>query len=471
MGRITLHCPHTAGFLEGFASIRTQFDVPERFPPDVVRAAEAAAARPADDRIDRRDIEFVAIDPAGSRDLDQAFHAHRRGSGYRVHYAIADVSAFVSPGGAVDEEARRRGLTFYSPDAKASLHPEVLNQDAGSLLPDTDRPALLWTMDLGPDGAVGTARVERALVRIRAARSYADVQSDLDAGRPDDVTDLLREIGTLREQREIARGGVSLNLPDQEVVEVDDGFDLHYRDSLPVEGWNAQISLMTGMAAAKIMVAGGVGIMRSLPPPDPDTLRWLQRSSRALGVPYDDDTAYGDWVRSLDTSRPREAALLTSAARGFRGAGYTAFDGRTPVGADHAAIASPYAHVTAPLRRLIDRFDSEIVLALSADRRPPGWVLDAIERIPEVMTDRSRHERRFEKALVDYAEAMVLSCRIGETFPAIVTGVQNGRATLQLKDPAVIARLKMDGVSLGEVVRVRLGSVEPRERRVDFSLV
>ena len=71
------------------------------------------------DRVDRLDLELVTIDPEGSRDLDQAFHAERFGNGYRVHYAIADLAHFVTSGGPIDEEAWRRGVTFYGPDRKA----------------------------------------------------------------------------------------------------------------------------------------------------------------------------------------------------------------------------------------------------------------------------------------------------------------------------------------------------------------
>ena len=247
----------------------------------------------------------------------------------------------------------------------------MLNHGAASLLPGAVRPALLWTLDLDEAGKTCDAGVARAVVRSRAALSYAEVQRGLESGESDRQFLLLREIGELRSEQEIARGGVSPNLPGQEVIEVDDHFELHYRSTMPVEDWNAHISLMTGMAAAKIMLDGGVGLLRVLPPPERATLEWLRRSSRALGVPYPDGSSYGDWVRSLDTSRPAEAALTTQAARGFRGAGYLGFEGAVPDHAEHAAIAAPYAHVTAPPRRLIDRFGNEIVLALCAGKRPP----------------------------------------------------------------------------------------------------
>ena len=113
-----------------------------------------------------------------------------------MHYAIADVAAFVRPGGAVDVEAHRRGETLYGVGSKVPLHPPVISEQACSLLPDGDRPALLWTIDVDDAGEGTEVRVERALVRSRAKLSYAGVQADLDAGRADPVFALLREVGS-----------------------------------------------------------------------------------------------------------------------------------------------------------------------------------------------------------------------------------------------------------------------------------
>src|SRR5690606_9200995 len=101
-------------------------------------------------------------------DLDQAMFVERRGEGYRVHYAIADVAAFVSAGDAIDLETHRRGETLYGADAKIPLHPKVLSEDAASLLPEQVRPALLWTIDLDATGEGIAVDVRRARIRSRA---------------------------------------------------------------------------------------------------------------------------------------------------------------------------------------------------------------------------------------------------------------------------------------------------------------
>lgn len=355
MPHVYIRCSNPAEFEAGFARLRNDFAVPEQFPPAVLADARRAVAS-ADNatRRDDTDIEFIAIDPEGSRDLDQVYHAERRSSGYRVHYGIADVARFVDPGSVLDRETRARGVTFYAPDHDAPLHPEILSEANASLLAGEDRPAVLWTLDLDDSGRLVDVAAERSVVRNREQLSYHTAQERIVSGSGSESLLLLKEIGELRQHLAADRGAVSLNLPGQELVKVDGHYDLEYDDFLPVEEWNAQISLLTGMAAAQMMMDAKVGLVRTLPPPDAKTLATLRMSSRALNVPFPDDLLYGDWVSSLDPAQPAQVALMTRATHGLRGAGYQAFDGSTPEHAGHAAIAANYTHVTAPLRRLVD---------------------------------------------------------------------------------------------------------------------
>ncbi|MGH9231008.1 MAG: RNB domain-containing ribonuclease [Acidimicrobiales bacterium] len=166
----------------GMARVRAELEVPDGFPDDVLAAADRAAGADAwrrDGRPDRTAVELVTIDPPGSRDLDQAFGAERRPvGGFRVWYAIADAAAFVEPGGAIDAECHRRGVTLYGPDRRDPLHPPSLGEGAASLLPDEDRPALLWSIDLDSAGAPIGTRFERALVRNREG-AYSRAALDL----------------------------------------------------------------------------------------------------------------------------------------------------------------------------------------------------------------------------------------------------------------------------------------------------
>ena len=138
-----------------FAALRRELELPEQFPPAAQALAEQAAQEVRLPDLDRTDLPFVTIDPPTSLDLDQAMYLAKRGNGgFRVHYAIADVLSYVSPGGALDDETWRRGQTVYLPDGNVPLHPRVLSEGVVSLLPDKDRAAILWTIDVASDGQI-----------------------------------------------------------------------------------------------------------------------------------------------------------------------------------------------------------------------------------------------------------------------------------------------------------------------------
>ena len=461
----------------GLAAIDEELGLPGEFPPEVRAEAVESAGSPRLPELDRTDIPFVTIDPASARDLDQALHIERRGSGYRVHYAIADVAAFVRPGGAVDEEAHRRGETLYGVGAKIPLHPPVISEDACSLLPDGDRPALLWTIDVDGGGEGTGVRVERAMVRSRAKLSYDGVQADLDAGRADPVFGLLREVGELRLAREQQRGGVSLPLPDQEVGCEDGRWELSFRQPLAAEGWNAQISLLTGMAAAYLMEQGRVGVLRTLTPADPRDVQRLRRVAQALSIRWPQEMSYPELIRGLDPARADHAAMLNASTTLLRGSGYVAFDGSLPEQPLHSALASTYAHVTAPLRRLVDRYTGEICLALCAGDSVAEWVLARLDRLPETMRESTRRANQFERAVLDLVEAAVLRSHVGRTFSAMVVQVnEKNPATgeVMVAEPAVEARVRSaDGspLPLGTDVTVTLVEADPVERKVLFETI
>ncbi len=466
-----------ADLAAGLAAIRTRLEVPESFPEDVLTAAEKAAADPRLPDRDRTDIELLTIDPEGSQDLDQALHIGRDGDGFLISYAIADVAAFVRAGDPVDVEAHRRGMTLYAPDHRTPLHPPVLSEGATSLLPGQVRPALLWTIRLNARGRLTGAEVERALVRSRAQLSYAEAQAEIDGGSPRETLALLGLVGPWREQREADRGGASLQMAEQEIVrepaaDGDPGWRLAYRAPLPVEGWNAQISLLTGMAAADMMLYGQVGVLRTMPPADPAALRRLRHTAKALGVGWPEDLAYPDFLRTLDPQQPRDAAMLNACTALFRGAAYCAFSGGIPNNVEHAALAIEYAHVTAPLRRLVDRYAGEICVALCGDQPVPDWVLRALDGLPEEMASAERRAKKYERAVIDLVEVFLLQGRVGEEFTGTVIDVDRDRrhGTVMLGEPAVEASVTGPHLPLGEQVRVRLVSADFSNGSVGFEL-
>lgn len=435
--------------------IREDLNLPESFPPAVEAEAKEAVDAAELPEADETAVPFVTIDPEGATDLDQALHLERAGEGYRVRYAIADVPAFVREGGEVDAEARERGQTLYAPDGRIPLHPTVISEHAASLLEGQLRGAFVWTFELDAAANVTATALSRARVRSRNQYSYTEVQSQLDDGSASESLQLLREVGTKRTALERERGGASLNRPDEEVEFRGGRYELVRRSPLPVEEWNAQLSLMTGMAAASIMLDGGVGILRTMPAPFADTLEHFRMQVAALGEPWPADQPYGEYLRALDRDSASGLAAIHAAASLFRGAGYTAFDGELPENTVQAAVAAPYAHATAPLRRLVDRFVLVTCEALVAGRPVPQWVRDALPTLPKIMGRSDGVASRLEHASVDAIEAALLSDRVGSVFDAVVISAKDGGGVIQLTDPVVTAPIE-GAVTAGEAVRATL---------------
>jgi exoribonuclease R len=457
----------------GLAALRARLEIPSDFSPEVIESARRASSAPRLPDIDRTDLALITIDPEGSRDLDQALHIARDHDRFVISYAIADVAAFVTADDPIDAEARRRGLTLYAPDRRTPLHPPLLSEGAASLLPGEVRPALLWTIEVDNRGGLGDAEVCRALVRSREQLSYPQAQAEIDGGHPRQTLALLAEVGPLRELRERDRGGVSLNLPQQEVRTGPHGWSLEYRRPHAVEGWNAQISLLTGMAAARLMINGKVGILRTVPPADQDSVRRLHQVAKALDIAWPAERDYPEFVRGLDANVPAQAAMLNACTSLFRGAGYESFRGAVPEIAEHAALAVAYAHVTAPLRRRVDRYAGEICLALCADRPVPGWVVSAMDALPPEMQAAEQRAKTYERGIIDLLEVFLMAGRGDETFTGTVVDVDadQRRGRVMLKHPAVEARVVGTDLPLGREVRLRLAAADAGNGTVTFEVV
>ncbi|HYE73939.1 MAG TPA: RNB domain-containing ribonuclease, partial [Blastocatellia bacterium] len=455
-------------------------------------------------------LPFVTIDPPESRDLDQAFHAIKLTDGYEVNYAIDDVGYFVPYGSRVELEAWQRGLTLYSPDIRTPLYPPIISEEAASLLPDQLRPAIVFSFKLNTDGVVEDCQIIRAFIRSRAKLSYFEVDEHLTQEREKPGSgslngyewtsslDCLEEIGRRREQLEIERGGVSLRIPPQQVERWSTaltGYRLAFEQSSRVEEWNAQISLMTGMTAAKIMLTHGIGLLRALDPPRSDRLRAYRLTALALGVTWPEGMSYSEFIRSLNPTVPIHAVLLHRAAKVTGGARYVAFEETLPQNYRHSAIAAPYAHVTAPLRRLADRYVLDLIVALTHNEPVSSELIDVLYRLPQVMENADRLAKQLESRIVDFAEAHFLQDSVGEVFTGVVIELRPDGGIIQITDPPVrtfitaqnlngddpvvaalsedgtVMRLNNDQVSLGQTLKIKLKSVDLDASRVNFCRV
>jgi exoribonuclease R len=442
------------------AAIRAQYRVPEGFPPEVVKAAELAARRQPTEHADRTSLPFVTLDPASSTDLDQAFVIEAAGNDLLLRYAIADVPWFVADGDPVDAEAWARGTTTYLPDGKAGLYPPALAERAASLLPDGPRPALILAVRVDPEGISRLDGVERALIRSQAKLAYATVRDD---DLPPRFADLARRIDAAEDKRGAAR----VEPPQQEVERDELGrFQLGFRPMRAAESRNAALSL-----AANLAVGAGFGgarprRVRVMAAPDARAELRLRGTAAAFGLNWPETTTLEQFERTLDGHQPREAAFMLAARRAGQGASYAPFhSGERPW---HAAVAATYAHATAPLRRLADRYVLRAALAVANGRAVSAEVTAAFQRLPAVMARAEARDGQIERAVIDLAETVLLSGQEGQPFAAIVTDVGENGARIQLCDLPVVARVSAGAVQPGERLNVRLTEVDPGRRILRF---
>ncbi|MGH8964619.1 MAG: RNB domain-containing ribonuclease, partial [Actinomycetes bacterium] len=200
----------------------------------------------------------------------------------------------------------------------------------------------------------------------------------------------------------------------------------------------------------------------------------LHRTAKALQIEWPAEQLYPDFIRSLDPSKPTHAAMVLACTQLLRGAGYVGFQGAVPEQPEHSALASEYAHVTAPLRRLVDRYALEICVALCEETPVPDWVLAKLEELPRTMQESARRANQYEASVLDLVEAAVLHKHVGQTFPGVVVQVDNDddkKGDVVIQEPAIEAHVTGSrSLPLGTDVQVKLVEVDVESRTVRFEL-
>jgi exoribonuclease R len=339
----------------------------------------------------------------------------------------------------------------------------VLCEGAASLLPDAPKPAVIFIVRVAGDGASTLDGAERAMVRSRAKLGYATV-------RPEDLPAAFDELSRRIQAAEQARGASRVDPPQQQVVEQGDGtFALEFRPVSPAEEANASLSLAANLAVADMLYRHGTGLFRVMPEPDDWAIRRLRHSARALGVDWPKDMSLEDRQRNLDPNDPRQAAFMLAIRRAGSHATYAPFHaGERPW---HSAMRATYVHATAPLRRLADRYVIEAAVAVANGAAVPDAVTAAFQRLPDVMNRADARAGQVDAAVLELAEAVVLAGCVGETFDGTVTDIDQRGARIQIADPAVITRIPVNGMSIGETVKLHLDEADPSRRLARFSLV
>ena len=244
------------------------------------------------------------------------------------------------------------------------------------------------------------------------------------------------------------------------------GLQLRTRDRQASEDDNSAMSLAANLAVANRMLEAKVGLFRVMAEPDERDVVTLHHIAHALGVSWPAGATLRQLDATLDATNPKHVAFLLAARRAGGGATYAPYvEGVVPW---HAAVAATYAHATAPLRRLADRYVLDLVVQLSTGTATSAEDVVTLAKLPEVMERAETMASRVDHAAIDLVEAVELDGRVGEVFDATVTDNPSSGAQVQLSDPPVRARVKLDHVQPGQHVSLRLVLADPAQRLVRF---
>ena len=457
------------------------------FSPAVAAQLKALQSRPtpaADDGVrDLRSLLWSSIDNDTSRDLDQAEVAERVSGGIRIRIAVADVDSDVAIGSAIDQHAADQTTSVYTGIRTFPMLPDALSTDLTSLNEGQDRLAVVIEMVVASDGEISSPGVYRALVRNQAQLAYNSVGAWLEGSSepPAKVaasTDLQAQ---LRLQDEAAQallderhrmGALDFDRVEAEPV-ISDG---------QVQGINARQKNRATELIENFMVAANGVMERTLTSAGVSSIRRIVRTPKrwerivelaaACGetLPAEPDSAaLNRFLQKRKDADPVHYADLSLAVIKLMGPGEYVLSRPGGDQPGHFALAAPdYTHSTAPNRRFSDTVTQRLIKAVLTEARSP-YSDKQLDSIARNCTEKEDAARKVERAMNKRIAAVALRHRIGETFQGVVTGVTpKGVFVRVLGPPAEGILLNGEGVDVGDQLRVRLVSTDPRRGYIDF---
>ncbi len=433
--------------------------IPDAFPDAVM--AEADAAKPAGlkGREDLRDMPLVTIDPADARDHDDACYAHadddpKNKGGHVIWVAIADVAHYVTPGSALDREARKRGNSTYFPDRVVPMLPDRLSGDLCSLHEGVPRAVIAVRMVVDAEGRKIAHSFHRGLMQSAASLHYEEVQAARD-GVPNDKTGPLLEpviqpLYAAYEALLTARGKrqpLELDLPERRIELAEDGTvtSVAFKDRLDAHKLIEEFMVLANVAAAETLIAKRTPLLfRVHEEPSPEKLDALREVAEASGLVL----AKGQVLQTRHLNALLKGAvdsgqselISLSTLRSMQQAYYN------PENFGHFGLAlKSYAHFTSPIRRYADLIVHRALISAHGWGKD-GLAPDEIERLEEtakLISDTERRSMVAERDTSDRYLAAYLSDRVGAEFDGRISGIARFGVFVKLDETGADGLLPM----------------------------
>jgi len=474
---------------------------------EAARVPLQVPASEAKTRVDLREVPLVTIDGETARDFDDAVWCEPNAGGFRLLVAIADVSHYVRPGSALDDEAAKRATSVYFPGFVVPMLPETLSNGICSLNPNVERMCFVCEMQIDHAGVVGTSRFFEAVMRSHARLTYTQVWLAIGENDADAIAQIgalmpqlahLHQLYRLLAKQRSARGAIEFDSPE---IEFRLGPAGEVVQAAPSERNDAHKLIEECMIAANVEAAKFL-LAKKLPtpfrvhdkPPQSkydDLLEFLKEFG--LTLPPWEKVQPRDFTALLKKARKRpDAALLETVL--LRSQALAVYQ---PENLGHFGLAlEAYAHFTSPIRRYPDLLVHRAIKHALAGGKPAGFIYAEHEMVAlsEHCSQCGRRADEAEREVDERYRCAWMERHIGAEFDGVVSGVTSFGVFIELVESRVNglvhvtqlpndyyhfdpARKLMSGernglqIRLGDAVRVLVLRASLEDRKIDFRLV
>jgi ribonuclease R len=481
-----------------------KFKLPHVFSEAAQQEADLLAEQIAvdADRHDLRDVCHITIDGETAKDFDDAIAVEKIKSRYRLYVSIADVSHFVQAGSALDEDAYQRGTSVYFPGRVIPMLPEKLSNNLCSLIPFVDRLTLTAILDFDVSGKLLDSRFCRSIIRSRQRFTYTTVARILtDNTASEEHQPFLAMLGlaeqlakALLKHRE-ERGAIGFTLPEPEIALDDDGRIATIGRA--VRNFAHQIIEEFMLAANEAVAATFTrqhrpGLYRIHELPDSQKVEEFYTFAKTLGLQLPAPQIRPDWfgqVLSLCKGSPKEYIVNNLLLRTMQQARYS------PKNVGHFGLAATdYTHFTSPIRRYPDLMVHRELYRMFAMKQAPSISETGMQKLVEkgdFLSGRERTAVSAEREMNDRLKLIYMEKRMGESFAAIISGVNPSAFFVELldlfisgsvaveqltgdhyffdeKQHRLMGEIKRKTYQMGDLITVTLVDVDKRKNRINF---
>ena len=478
---------------------------PDTVQTEVAKFSDKVSAADRRDRLDMRELPLVTIDGEDARDFDDAVYCSKTKGGWRLVVAIADVSHYVKPGTALDDEADQRGTSVYFPGRVIPMLPEALSNGLCSLNPHVDRLCMVCDMSISAEGKITRSRFREAVMRSQARLTYTQVGALLDGEKvPDHVSafstrlKVLHSLYKVLRRRRENRGAIDFDTVETRIVfskdkKIDRIEPVVRNDAHKII---EECMILANIAAARFLQRHAIpALFRVHAKPDPDRIDELRSflALRGLRLTGGDEPDAIHFARLSERSRQRPdcTVIQTSILRTLSQAIYT------PQCDGHFGLAlEEYAHFTSPIRRYPDLLVHRAIRHVLRKGSKTGYTYNH-EKMRRLGQHCSSTERRADEAtrdVVSWLKCEYMLGHVGDSFFGVVSAVTPFGLFVQLNDIYVeglihITTLPKDyynhdaisqtltgeragrRFSLGDQLEVEVQQVTLDERKIDLALV